>query len=212
MASLNEDKKNLIRIFEKRFGSQLVDAFKKVKRENFVLKEYKENSYHDEALPIISGQTISQPSTIMVMLKMLELEKGQKVLEIGAGSGYNAALISCIIGSKGIVYSIEFLNDVGNFALKNVKKSKIKNIMIINADGSLGYLKEAPYDRIIVTAACPDILDAWISQLKINGIIVAPVGSGYQRMVKIVKRKDRLERTDSSTEYVFVPLKGRYGF
>ncbi len=192
-------------------NKKLIDAFKKVPREEFVLKEYKDEAYDDNALPIIKGQTISQPTTIMIMLEALELKEGLKVLEIGAGSGYNCALISEIIGKKGISYSVEIIKEVADFARDNIKKLNIKNVQIINADGSEGYKKEAPYDRIIVTAACPKIPEPLIKQLKDDGVLVAPVGKYSQEMNK-VKKKDGKLIMENLGSFVFVELKGKYGF
>ncbi len=211
---LLDQKEKLIERFTRHyhFSKNVIDAFKKIRREDFVIDELKYHAYDDVALPTVAGQTISQPSTVLYMLELLDLKPGQKVLEIGAGSGYNAALISEIIGSKGIVYSIEFLNEVCKFAKKNLASAKIKNVNIIKGDGSNGYNKEAPYDRIIITAACPDIPGVIIGQIKPNGIIVAPVGSlQYQKMVKLQKKDGILEREESDNEYLFVPLKGKHG-
>ena len=213
--SLLNQKKKLAERFARHyhFSKKVIASFKKIKRENFVLDELKSRSYDDEALRAVAGQTISQPSTVLYMLDLLDLKPGQKVLEIGAGSGYNAALISNIIGSKGIVYSIEFLNEVYRFAKKNIANAKIKNVNIIKGDGSKGYHKEAPYDRIIITAACPNIPSIMIEQLRSDGVIVAPVGSlEYQRMVRLKKKDGMLERFESDNEYLFVPLRGEYGF
>ncbi len=208
-------KKKLIEIFTRhyRFSKKTIDAFKKIMREDFVIDELKYRAYDDEALRIVAGQTISQPSTVLYMLDLLELRPGQKVLEIGAGSGYNAALMASMVGSKGSVYSIELLDEVYKFARKNIANAKIKNVEIIKGDGSKGYNKEAPYDRIIITAACPEIPKMLVEQLKVDGVIVAPIGSlEYQRMVRLKKKDGMLERFESDNEYLFVPLKGEYGF
>lgn len=208
-------KKELISSLQKRnkIGKNVIEAFKKVKREQFVLEQYLEHSYDDVALPIVGRQTISQPSTIAYMLDLLNVKPGNKVLEIGSGSGYNAALIAEIVGSKGMVYSVEFLDDLYKFAKKNITNAKIKNVKVIKGDGSKGYHKEAPYDRIIITAACPEIPGVLLEQLESDGAIVAPVGSlEYQKMVRLKKKDGMLERFESDSEYIFVPLKGENGF
>lgn len=208
-------KKKLIERFTRHyhFSKKVIDAFKKIRREDFVIDELKYRAYDDEALRIVAGQTISQPSTVLYMLDLLDIKPGHKVLEIGAGSGYNAALIANIVGSKGKVYSIEFLDEVYRFAKKNIANAKIKNVEIIKRDGSKGYDKEAPYDRIIITAACPEIPKMLVEQLKDTGVIVAPVGSlEYQRMVRLKKKDGILEKEESDNEYLFVPLRGEYGF
>jgi len=163
-------------------------------------------------LPIGYEQTISQPTTVLIMTEALELKKGQKVLEVGAGSGYQAALIGNLVGAKGKVITTEIIPELAKFAKANLKKAKIKNAFVVEYDGSQGYGKEAPYDRIIVTAACPEIPKPLVDQLKEGGIIIAPVGSFLgQKMVKGTKRKGGLE-TYSLGDFVFVPLKGKYGY
>ncbi len=214
-AALLKQKKKLIERFTRyhHFSKKVIDAFKKIRREDFVINELKYRAYDDIALPIVGGQTISQPSTVLYMLEQLDLKPGQRVLEIGAGSGYNATLMASMVGSKGRVYSIEFLDEVYRFAKKNIANAKIKNVEIIKRDGSKGYDKEAPYDRIIITAACPEIPGVLVEQLKDTGVIVAPVGSlTYQRMVRLKKKDGMLEKYESDNEYMFVPLRGEYGF
>ena len=189
-------------------NQEVIRAFRKVKRENFVLPDYNNNAYLDEALPILGGQTISQPSTVVCMLDNLELEKGLKVLEIGTGSGYNAALISMVI-KPGVIYTVELVDEVYNFAKENLKG--FDNIIIVKCDGSEGLKKFMPYDRIIVTAACPEIPMNLVNQLKINGILVAPVGKYDQDMIKLVKTTSG-NKIENLGKFVFVKLKGKFGF
>lgn len=205
-------RKNLLAEHWRKSGTvtdqKLIDAFLQVNRENFVLKEFLAESYGDYPLPIGHEQTISQPSTIMIMLQALDLKKTDRVLEIGAGSGYNAALISRIVSR---VYSIEILKDLAVFARDNLAKAGIENVEVIHSDGSLGYKKAAPYDKIIVTAACPAIPPPLIEQIRIGGIIVAPVGDMLsQSMVKGVKTKSGMDYS-SLGQFQFVPLRGKYG-
>lgn len=190
---------------------KVIEAFKKIPREQFV-KDNAEEAYADCPLSIGKGQTISQPTTVVVMTQALELEEGQKVLEIGSGSGYQAAIISKIIGKNGKIISTEIVPELADFAKENIRKLKLKNVEIIGHDGSKGYEKEAPYDRIIVTAACPEIPRPLISQLKENGIIIAPVGDmNEQSMIKATKKKGKLIKENLGS-FIFVPLKGRYGY
>lgn len=180
---------------------RLLNAFRKVRRENFVLD--KKQAYHDMALPILNKQTISQPSTIMIMLQALELNENDKVLEIGTGSGYNLALICRMV--KRIVYSVEIHKELIEFAKGNLKKSKINNFEIFHQNGYFGLKKYAPFDRIILTAAPNEIPLELIKQLKIDGIMVAPIGKYTQRMLKIIKKKDGLIKQDLG-DFVFVPM------
>ncbi len=189
---------------------KVLEAIKNVPRDKFVLKEFKKMAYEDQALPIISSQSISQPYTVAFMLQNLELKEKDKVLEVGSGSGWNSALISCITKSK--VFSIEFNKGVAEFAKSNLKKAKIKNVEIIIGDGNKGYEKESPYDKIIVTAACSRMPFDLIKQLKNNGILLAPIGSLIEQdLFKIIKRDDEIEKENLGS-FIFVPLKGRYGF
>lgn len=191
---------------------KVIDAFDSVPREMFILDDYSDEAYGDYPLPIGHNQTISQPTTIMIMTQALELKYGQKVLEVGAGSGYQAAIIAKIIGEKGKVFTTEIIPELVEFARNNLKKCNIDNVEVIKADGSSGYKKQGPYDRIIVTAACPKIPDQLIEQLKENGIIIAPVGPLYgQSMIKAIKKKGRLETVNLGF-FIFVPLNGKHGY
>src|SRR3989344_1817745 len=186
----------------------VLNSIKNIPRENFVLEEYKNNAYSDIALPIVSGQTISQPYTAAFMLQKLELKKGDKVLEIGAGSGWNSALINYI--TKNIVYTVEFNENVAVFAANNLKK--FKDVKLIIGDGNKGYEKERPYDKIIVTAACSKMPFDLVKQLKNNGILLVPVGNlSEQNLLKITKIDDEIIK-ENLGKFVFVPLKGKYGF
>lgn len=210
-----EDKESLI-AYWKNSGlikdKRLLEAFRKVPREKFIKNGFLEEAYGDYPLPIGEGQTISQPTTVMIMTQALELKPGNKVLEVGAGSGYQAAIISKVIGSKGRLITTEIIPELVKFARANLKKAGIRNVNVVRWDGSKGYEKEAPYDKIIVTAACPSMPLPLVEQLKDNGIIIAPVGSLIgQTMVKGRKKKGLLE-TESLGRFMFVPLKGKYGY
>ena len=194
-------------------NKRIIDAFLKVRRENFVLD--KNQAYDDNALPILCGQTISQPTTIVIMLEALELKKGDKVLEIGTGSGYNSSLIAEII-KPGIVYTTEIIKELRDYANKNLKKAGIKNVKVFNVDGSKGLERYKHYDKIIVTAACPKIPEQLIDQLKFDGILLAPVDNGYcQSMLKITKRRDKKgikKEIKNLGDFIFVKLRGEYGY
>lgn len=188
----------------------VINAFLKVNRGNFILPQYKEVAYHDFPLPIPAGQTISQPTTVAIMTEALKLKKGMKVLEVGAGSGYQAAIIAETV-DNGHVYTTEIIKELAAFARKNLKKEKITNVTIVHYDGSIGYSKQSPYDRIIITAACPKVPEPLLQQLKDNGILLAPVGSGIQQLLRITRKKDKFF-TENLGEFVFVPLTGKLGF
>ncbi len=212
---MNRLKNKLIEYWESSriiLDKKLIGAFDRVPREKFILDGYENEAYGDYPLPICSGQTISQPTTVMMMTEALELAEGQKVLEVGAGSGYQAAIIAERFGSKGKVITTEIIPKLAKFAKDNLKKAGIKNVAVVEWDGSQGYEREAPYDRIIVTAACPSLPNHLIGQLKEKGIIVAPVGPlDGQMMIKGVKKKGKLE-TEPLGYFAFVPLKGKHGY
>jgi len=131
------------------------------------------------------------------------------VLEIGAGSGYCAAIMSRLCKR---VITTEIVPELCNYAKENIKKLKIRNVDVVLYDGSKGYEKEAPYGKIMVTAACPKIPEPLVSQLKENGIIIAPVGGSFgQEMLKGTKKGGKLV-TESLGDFMFVPLKGKFGF
>ncbi|MBI5803133.1 protein-L-isoaspartate(D-aspartate) O-methyltransferase [Candidatus Pacearchaeota archaeon] len=192
---------------EKGFSKEIVAAFSKVKREDFVPPEMKKNSYKDNALPIGEGQTISQPYTIAVMLKMLKIEKGQKVLEIGSGCCYVLALLSELAGRKGKVFGIEIrkeLADMSKNALKNYK-----NVKVYHGNGKLGLPQNSPFDRIVISAATNDISKNLVSQLKEKGNVVAPIGKSYefsQTLISYEKNKGKLVEKEKHEGFLFVPL------
>ncbi|MEM4267338.1 MAG: protein-L-isoaspartate(D-aspartate) O-methyltransferase [Candidatus Woesearchaeota archaeon] len=189
---------------------KIFKAMREVPRHLFVKDHSLRDTYGDYPLVILHGQTISQPYTVAFMLHLLSLKEGQRVLEIGTGSGWNAALIKKIIGDNGIVVSIELLRDLHEYAKKRINELSIP-VILVHGDGSQGYKKYAPYDRIIITAACPEIPSVIVDQLKDGGVVVAPVGKFTQVIVVGEKNKKTLS-TKSFGVFRFVPLKGKHGF
>ena len=206
-----------IRLIEnlKRYGylrsKKVEDAMLAVKREDFVPDNMRNLAYRDTPLEIGFGQTISAPHMVALMCEELELEEGLKVLEIGAGSGYHAAIISKIIGEKGKVYTVERIPELVEFAKNNLKKAGIENVEVILGDGSLGLPEHAPYDRILVTCSAPDIPQPLVEQLKDGGILLIPVGRTFSILIKGRKRHGKLEKREIC-ECAFVPLVGKLGF
>ena len=185
---------------------RVLDAVMNVPRELFIQKEHLKEAYGNYPLPIGMKQTISQPYTVAFMLEALELKQGEKVFEIGTGSGYNACVIAEIIGKKGKVITTEIIYELSESAKRNIKKAGYKNIKVLNIDGSKGYEKEMPYDKIIVTAACREIPKELIKELKINGILVAPVGEhDVQKLLKVIKKKKE-QIIENLGDFRFVPL------
>ena len=205
---MNGHKEQLMRelIEEKWLATRsVIGAFKKVPREDFVPAGQRKFAYVNAPLPIAAGQTISQPLTVAVMTEALAARSGDKILEVGAGSGYQAAILSEIAGPTGKIITTEIIPELFEFAKKNL--SSYKNVTVLNIDGSIGCEKYAPYDRIIVTASAPRIPEPLIEQLKDNGHLVIPVGD---KMIIIEKQKGEIKETFLGY-YVFVPLRGEHG-
>ncbi len=187
----------------------VLNAMKNVKRELFVPDTLKNSAYSDNPLPIGNGQTISQPYIVAKMTELLECEKEHTVFEIGTGSGYQTAVLSFIVKR---VYSMERIRELKLKASETLKKHNIKNILLFAGDGTIGLSQYAPFDRIIVTAASPDIPKILIDQLKNNGIIIIPVGNiNYQYLVKIKKINNEIYK-ETFDPCRFVPLIGKNGF
>ena len=183
------------------FPNEIVTAFAKVKREDFIPEQYQYLAYEDMALPLENGATISQPYTIAFMLNLLELQpnKNQKILEIGSGSGYVLALISEII-KKGKIYGIEIISSLANKSKKLLKRDK--KITILNKDGSNGLPEKAPFDRILISASANEIPSHLYQQLKNNGILVAPVRDSIFQ----IRKKNKKIEIKEFPGFVFVPL------
>ncbi len=188
-------------------------AMLKVKRELFVLPEYKADAYVDTPLPIPGNATISAPHMHCIYLHALELKEGDKVLEVGFGSGILLAYIREIVGKKGKIIGMEINPETFKFGKRNLRKAGYKDIKLILGDGSKGSAKEAPFDKILVSAACPEVPKPLIEQLKPNGILIAPVGgiSGGQDLIKIRKVNDKIKK-ENLGGVIFLPLTGKYGF
>jgi len=168
------------------FSGKILNAFSKVSREDFVPEHIKQYAYENEPQPIGQGQTISQPYTIAKMLEMLDLKKGQKVLEVGSGCGYVLALIKIITKSK--VYGIEIIKELAEKSRNNLRD--YQDIKVYNKNGAKGLSEHSPFERILISAACKEVPKTLLNQLAENGILVAPVGEQYDcSLVAIQKKK-----------------------
>ena len=183
---------------------QVLDAMERVDRKNFVNGIFSEKAYDDTPLPIACGQTISQPTVVGLMTQALEVTSRDKVLEVGTGSGYQAAILSLLARR---VYTVERHSLLVNNATKVFQKLNINNITPILSDGGHGLEQQAPFDRIIVTAASDDPPASLLSQLKIGGIMIIPVGQSdnMQNLIKIAKTDEGYEYHDLQAVR-FVPL------
>ena len=194
-------------------SSPAVDrAMRRVPREDFLPQEVRDDAYVDTPLPIGEGQTISAPHMVAIMAEQLDLKEGMKVLEIGAGSGYHAAVCAELVGPEGHIYTIERIADLAAFAEENLKKTGYaKNVTVVFADGTKGLPEHAPYDRIFVAAGAPDIPAPLTDQLTEGGKLLVPVGGRfYQDLIRVEKRNGKLHK-ENLGGCVFVPLIGEYG-
>ncbi|MFA4983955.1 MAG: protein-L-isoaspartate(D-aspartate) O-methyltransferase [Candidatus Omnitrophota bacterium] len=188
-------------------NKRVLDAFCKVERHRFVPKDLQAKAYEDYPLPIGDSQTISQPYIVAVMTEALQLEGNEKVLEIGTGSGYQAAILAELAAE---VYSIERIPELGKKATGILKELGYQNITLKMGDGTLGWIEESPFDRIIITAASEKIPLPLIEQLREGGRIIAPLGGTFSQMLTLGKKKNSTLLYEGLCGCTFVPLVGRY--
>ena len=188
---------------------RVLQVMREVPRHRFVPPDSQNAAYNDNPLPIGCNQTISQPYIVAYMTEMLQLKPEDRVLEIGTGSGYQAAVLSRLARQ---VYTIERIEELAGRARQALKDLGYENIQFRIGDGSCGWPEAGPYDAIIVTAAAPEVPPPLIDQLAPGASLVAPVGStGYQDLVRLVKRGGRTH-SEHLTPVAFVPLVGEHGW
>lgn len=187
---------------KKGFSEQVIQAFNSVKREDFVPEHLIGYAYEDVALPVMEGSTLSQPSTIAFMLNLLEAQEGQKILEIGSGSGYVLSLLAAM-DKSGKVYGIEILRELAIRSKDHLKDSK--NVEIISRDGSQGLTEFAPYDRILVSASFSEFPRHLLSQLAEEGVMVAAV---KQSIFQIKKSNGEITEKEFPG-FAFVPIRNK---
>ncbi len=185
-------------------------AFLSIPREEFVPDFLKKYSYVDTPLEIGNGQTISAPHMVAMMCETLDINKGQKILEVGAGSGYHAAIVAQLVGETGRVYTIERFESLATKAIQNLSKINCTNVIVEVGDGSVGLPAHQPYDRIYVTCAAPYIPQPLIDQLQDYGKLLVPIGDMYCELTLLEKIKGKLV-THHLGGCVFVPLVGKFG-
>jgi protein-L-isoaspartate(D-aspartate) O-methyltransferase len=189
---------------------RVLQAFREVARHEFVPYELRDAAYYDEPLPIGEGQVISQPSLVARMTEALALRGDEKVLEIGTGSGFQAAILAKL---SRVVYTIERIESLARRARQTLQRMGFSNVHVIIGNGTLGLREESPFDAIVVTAGAPDIPKPLIDQLREGGRMVIPIGQypAMQMLKRITKRKGGLVAED--IEFVsFVPLIGEHGW
>jgi len=191
----------------------IIDAFEKVDRKDFVTEELKDKAYLNTPLPIGYGQTISQPLTVAFMLELLQPEKGNRVLEIGSGSGWQTALLAHIVSGGGKVFAAELIPELMDFGRKNVAKYDFikKGIVEFHSFNAVkGFPEKAPFDRIISAASGMELPTAWKEQLKIGGRIVAPIKDAIHLLIKKGPSAGEAGETEFEESiypgFAFVPL------
>ena len=188
---------------------RIIEAFKEIKRIDFLTEDLKDLAELNEALPTGYGQTISQPLVVAFMLEQLDPQPGDKILDVGSGSGWTSALLAEIVGEKGKVIAIEIIPELVEFGKQNMAKYNFieKGIVeFIYGDGSKGYQKEAPFDKILASASAEKLPPAWKEQLKIGGRIVTPIGSSIWLFIKNSAQKGFVFEEIEYPGFAFVPL------
>ena len=199
-------------------SESMARAVQRVPREEFMAPSYTEYAYVDQPFPIPGDgrQTISAPYMYPVFYEPLGLKVGERLLEVGAGSGYGAALAWELVGSEGLVVSIEINPTTFRFARENLERTGYQDVVLVLGDGSLGHPEMAPYDAICVTAACPEIPGPLIEQLDASGRLMAPVGGSYSLYGQdlVLLEKDTAGRMKKRTlmKVSYVPLTGEFGY
>ena len=184
----------------------VLHAMQEVDRELFLPDDQKENAYEDRPLPIGKDQTISQPYIVAFMAEQMNLHKEDRVLEVGTGCGYNAAVLSRLVKE---VYTVEIIEWLAQLARQNLEKMPHTNISTRHGDGYLGWEEAAPFDAIILTAAPPSIPNPLKEQLKIGGRLIAPVGRLNQKLVLLTKTGEETFEEKTLLPVRFVPMTGR---
>lgn len=188
---------------------RVLEAMRQVPRHRFVPPALAAKAYGVSALPIGAKQTISQPYIVGRMIELLELDGSEKVLEIGTGTGYQAAVLSRVAAR---VFSIERINELALKAVELLRALRVQNVSIKVFDGTYGWSDQAPFDRIIVAAAAPEIPEPLVAQLTRKGKLILPVGAeGKQRLARVTRVATRLQIEDCGPAE-FVPLIGRFGW
>lgn len=187
----------------------IITAFRKVDRSKFVLPEQTAWTYQDRALPIIEGQTISQPSTVAFMLEMLDPQHQEKILDVGSGSGWTTALLAEIVGTRGKVFAMERIKNLKEFGERNVRKLHYQNVTFKEDDGAFGWPEHAPFDRILVSASAKEIPLSLKEQLRPGGKMVIPLvnmDKPYGRLILLKKITEKEFEEQQFPGFNFVPF------
>jgi protein-L-isoaspartate(D-aspartate) O-methyltransferase len=187
---------------------RVLAAMAEVPRDRFVPEPLRSKAYGDHSLPIGYGQTISQPYVVGLMTQRLAVLPEHKVLEIGTGSGYQAAVLSRLART---VYSLERIADLARSASAVLRSLGYQNVSVKTFDGTYGYPAAAPYDRILVTAGASDVPEPLLAQLAVGGKLIVPIGPPEKQRIRVIRRRRDHFAQEDGEDVVFVPLVGRFG-
>jgi protein-L-isoaspartate(D-aspartate) O-methyltransferase len=190
---------------------RVIQAMRQVRREAYTVAGFEHYAYDDAPMPIGQGQTMSAPHMVAMMAEALDVPEGAKVLEVGTGSGYHAAVLARLVGPRGSIVSVEYESSLARAAKASLAGEGVSNVVVHEADGAQGWPNGAPYDRVSVTCAVPKIPAALLTQLAADGVLVAPVGRDPSRLLRI-RRKDAKDLVEDLGACAFVPLRGPSGF
>jgi len=187
-------------------------AMLNVAREDFIPPDYRDHAYEEIPLPLPGERaTISCPHSYPLFYEPLGLGQGHRFLEVGVGSGYGTALARCVVGRGGLVVAIELDAATLAFASENLDRAGYTDVVLVHGDGGLGYAEHAPYDRVCLTAACPNIPPPLIEQLGARGRLIAPVKEGTRQRLTLLEKTPHGVRSEVLTDVLYVSLRGRYG-
>lgn len=194
---------------------QVKKAMLSVPREEFIPPENRKYAYVDQPLPIGKGQTISAPHMVAMICETLDLKRGMKILEVGSGFGYNAAVVAEIIGPEGHLFTTERIESLAKSARDNLKRTGFDQcVTVLHTDGTKGLKEEAPFDRIYATASAPKIPEPLKEQLKIGGRLLTPIGSRnhFQELICILRLSENEYESRKLGGVAFVPMIGKHGW
>jgi protein-L-isoaspartate(D-aspartate) O-methyltransferase len=193
-------------------SERLRSAMLNVAREDFIPSDYRDHAYEEIPLPLAGERaTISCPHSYPLFYEPLGLGQGNRFLEVGVGSGYGTALARCVVGREGLVVAIELDAATLAFARQNLDRAGYTDVVLVHGDGGLGYPQHASYDRICVTAACPNIPPPLIEQLAARGRLIAPIKEGTRQRLTLLEETPDGVRREVLTDVLYVSLRGRYG-
>lgn len=212
MSYLDARRRMVASLRRRGMSERVLTAMERVPRHLFMPERVRDSAYDDIPLPIGEGQTISAPHMVAIMCDLLDPPEGGKVLEVGGGMGYHAAVLAELVGEDGRVITIERIESLARVARENLAQAGYHNVEVVVGDGTLGYPKEAPYDGISIACAAPAVPPPLYEQLKVGGRMVIPIGSASQTLYLVRRVSEDEFEHEPWGSVVFVPLVGKYGF